>query len=301
MSTASEMRPLFSSYVVAALTEVITGGSGRGFGPTIGLYRTAYELQEFMRDCGVSFRVESSRVPSVRDKLNELLFIDPTGKDIARMIEHVADPRAYISEPEKGEAVIDYLNKALDADGFRVSVVRVKACLQKIAGDSAVIDAFGSKAKALDFDTVTREIDRALSNAEADPEDAVTAACSVLESVCRSILLDMGEELPGKKDISGLMKALQDLLGLSPGRTDLPADVADDVRQVLSGLTTTAKGIGALRTHGGDAHGRERGRKSVDARIARLAVHSASTVSLFLIETWERQKHLKSAAGFDEG
>lgn len=299
------MPNVFSPYVVAALADVITGGSANDQNPLsvqpIGLYRSGYQLEEFMRDCGVSFRVEGSRVPSVRDKLNELLFIDPTGKDIARMIEHVADPRAYISEPEKGRAVIDHMNKALAADGFRVSVVRGKARLQKIAGDSAVVDAFGSKAKILDFDTVTREIDRALSNAETDPEDAVTAACSVLEAVCRSILIDMGKELPGKKDISGLMKALQDVLGLSPGRTDLPADVADDVRQVLSGLTTTAKGIGALRTHGGDVHGRERGRKSVDARIARLAVHSASTVALFLIETWERQKRLKSSPGSDGG
>lgn len=298
MSSQSEV---FSPYTVTALTEVITGGPGNSEEPPIGLYRSAYKLQEFMRDCGVFFRVENSRVPEVREKLSELLFIDPTGKDIAQMIEHVADPRAYISEPEKGNAVIDHLNKALEADGFRVSVVRGKARLQKIAGDSAVVDAFGSKAKVLDFDTVTREIDRALSNAETDPEDAVTAACSVLESVCRSILIDMEEELPSQKDISGLMKALQDVLGLSPGRTDLPADVAADIRQVLSGLTTTAKGIGALRTHGGDAHGRERGRKSVDARIARLAVHSASTVALFLIETWERQKRLKSAAGSGVG
>ena len=299
------MTEAFTSYAVAALADVITGGSANDQNPLsvqpIGLYRSGYQLEEFMRECGVSFRVEGSRVPSIRNKLNELLFIDPTGKDIARMIEHVADPRAYISEPKKGDAVIDHLNKSLEADGYRVSVVRGKARLQKIASDSAVIATFGSKAKVLDFDTVTREIDRALSNAETDPEDAVTAACSILESVCRSILTDMGEGLPDKKDISGLMKALQGVLGLSPARTDLPADVAEDIRKVLGGLTTTAKSIGALRTHGGDAHGRERGRKSVDARIARLAIHSASTISLFLIETWERQKRLKSSASSGGG
>lgn len=282
------MKDTFSSYVITALADVITGGGANDSTPPIGVYRSAYALHEFMRECGVSFQVEGSRVSSVRDKLRELMFIDPSGSDIIRMIEHVADPRAYISEPEKGVAVVEHLNKSLEADGFRILVTRGKAQLQTIARDSAVLDSFGSKANILDFDTVTREIDRALTSAETDPEDAVTAACSILESVCRSILIEMREELPPKKDISGLMRALQDVLGLSPSRTDLPADVADDIRQVLSGLTTTAKGIGALRTHGGDAHGRERGRRSVDARIARLAIHSSSTIALFLIETWER-------------
>jgi hypothetical protein len=45
-----------------------------------------------------------------------------------------------------------------------------------------------------------------------------------------------------------------------------------------------------LRTHGGDAHGREKGFKRIDARIARLALNAASTIALFLIETWERKE-----------
>lgn len=75
----------------------------------------------------------------------------------------------------------------------------------------------------------------------------------------------------------------------SLGRDDLPALVAQDIRKVLSGLSTTAEGIGSLRTHGGDAHGRERGHPMIDPRIARLAIHAASTIALFFIETWERK------------
>jgi len=46
-----------------------------------------------------------------------------------------------------------------------------------------------------------------------------------------------------------------------------------------------------LRTHGGDAHGREKGFRRIDARIARLALNSASSIAMFLIETWERKEH----------
>ena len=50
-----------------------------------------------------------------------------------------------------------------------------------------------------------------------------------------------------------------------------------------------SSGVGALRTHGGDAHGREKCFARIDARIARLSIHAASTAALFLIETWQRK------------
>ncbi|MGA2094267.1 MAG: abortive infection family protein, partial [Sedimentisphaerales bacterium] len=46
-----------------------------------------------------------------------------------------------------------------------------------------------------------------------------------------------------------------------------------------------------LRTHCGDAHGHGKNINRIDSRIAKLAIHSASTVALFFIETW--QKNLK--------
>ena len=105
------------------------------------------------------------------------------------------------------------------------------------------------------------------------------------------ILVELDEPFPSKKDIDGLLKAVQKPLGLSPGRPDLPAEIEQDVRQILGGLTSVAKGIGSLRTHGGDAHGREKGFLRIDARIARLALNSASSIAMFLIETWERKEH----------
>jgi hypothetical protein len=154
-----------------------------------------------------------------------------------------------------------------------------------------IVEPFISKVTKLDFDTVQIEIARALPSLSADPEDAVTAACSLIEAVCRSILIELGLPLPPKRDIDGLLKAVQEPLGLSPGRTDLPAEIEQDVRQVLGGLTSVTKGIGALRTHGGDAHGREKGFRRIDPRIARLALNSASSIALFLIETWESKQH----------
>jgi len=284
----------FSLATLKALTDVVTGGAGNSNVPPIGIYRTAGQIEQLMMECNLDFRVGGmgSRVTRLLDFLRGLRDEDPhASTKITRAIERVAEPDDYINDPEKQQAVIDHLNRFLVQDGFEVTLLGGKPKLMTLGRSGAVVSAVSAKAVLIDFDTVQRDIERAMKSADDDPEDAVTAACSIVESVCRSILAELKLPLPAKKDIEGVLKSVQDPLGLSPARSDLPAEIAADIRQVLGGLTSVAKGVGSLRTHAGDAHGRERGFKRVDGRIARLAIHSASTITLFLIETWQmRQK-----------
>jgi len=284
---------LFSTFTLEALAQVISGGPGLGSTePPIGLYRSAAEIEGFLIACGIDpARGEGSRLPALRGCVNWAARQENGDELIGRAIEKVADPRNHAREPEKTQAVLD-LNLA--ADGFEVALFGGRAVLRKRGSGAAVVGAISDKTATLDFGTVSQDLDRATRNAEEDPEDAVTAACATLEAVCRSILIELEQELPAKKDVSALVRAVQEPLGLSPGRsTDLLDLIAGDIRKVLSGLTTATEGIGALRTHG-----RERGHRRIDPRIARLAIHAASTVALFLIETWERkmQRGLPAAA-----
>ncbi len=284
----------FSPFAIKALVDTITGGAGNDNAPAIGIYRSGPKIEQFFLDCGLDMRIgASSRVPATTDFLRQTAnHYDGNGDTyVTRVIERVCDPRDYLAEPDKAVAVRELLNKALAPDGLAVAIVGGKALLTERRGSGAIVEPFIQKVATLDFDTVQMEIARALPNLEDDPEDAVTAACSLIEAVCRSILVELQLPLPPKKDIDGLMRAVQEPLGLSPGRSDLPSEVEADIRQTLSGLTSVAKGIGALRTHGGDAHGREKGFRRIDARIARLALNAASSLALFLIESWERKEH----------
>ncbi|WP_237914861.1 abortive infection family protein [Acetobacter senegalensis] len=284
----------FSPFVIKALVDTITGGAGNDNTPPIGVYRSGPQIEQFFLNCGLDMRIgASSRVPATTDFLRRVAN-HPDGNAevyLTRIIEQVCDPRTYLEHPDRATAVRERLNKALGADQLAVVIVGGKAVLTERQGAGGIVEPFIKKVATLDFDTVQMEIARALPNLESDPEDAVTAACSLIEAVCRSILVELALPLPPKKDIDGLIRAVQIPLGLSPGRTDLPSEIEADIRQTLSGLTSVAKGIGALRTHGGDAHGREKGFRRIDARIARLAINAASSLALFLIETWERQEH----------
>ncbi|MBY5439065.1 abortive infection family protein [Rhizobium leguminosarum] len=284
----------FSPFVIKALTDVITGGAGQGPDVTepIGVYRSGPKIEALFLDCGLDMRIgSSSRVPATIQFLRDLAPQWDGDEAMKRVILRVCDPREYLSAPEKAVAVRQHLNAALEADGLAVTIVSGIAHLVERTGAGLIVEPFISKVTKLDFDTVQIEIARALPSLSDDPEDAVTAACSLIEAVCRSILIELGLPLPPKRDIDGLLKAVQEPLGLSPGRADLPGEIEQDVRQVLGGLTSVAKGIGALRTHGGDAHGREKGFRRIDPRIARLALNSASSIALFLIETWESKQH----------
>lgn len=273
---------------IDAVAEIISGGAGNSTMPPIGIYRSGPRIEKFMRGCNIDFQLTGSRVPC----LVERLFALNSGAEyepLARVIEAAADPRDFIADPERLSTVVDYLNDMLAFDGFTLQRQGSAIKLVAVGQGSPVLEKLGGVIDTISFDTVRRDIDRALASVNQDPEDAVTAACSAVESVCRSILIELGEALPAKKDIQGLYNAVKKPLALDASRTDINSQIEADVRTILGGLSTVISGIGALRTHAGDAHGRERGFVRIDARIASLALHSASTVSLFLIETWQRK------------
>lgn len=244
-----------------------------------------------MLDCNVHFEVGSqSRVPALTDRLKEIQGEPNARATLTRIIEKVVDPRDFAGKEEKQQAVIDYLNTYLKFDGLEVRQRGDRPKLFTLNKGTAVLDLLTQKADILDFDTVGRDLDRALANVEEDPEDAITAACSTVESVCRSVLVELGMQLPSKKDIQNLYEAVRVPLGISPSaKLDVPDEIATDTRTILGGLASVLHGVGSLRTHIGDAHGRERNFKRPDPRIARLAINAASTLTLFIIETWERK------------
>lgn len=285
---------------IDAIAEVISGGGGNDPTPPIGIYRSGPKIVKFMLACNVDFRVSGSRVPSLVDCLLDINRGFEPSAVFPRVIEAAADPRDFAHDLPRHTAVLEYLNNALRYDGFELQQQGTKVRLVVAGHSTPVIATLSGVAETISFDTVKLDLERALGSIDSDPEDAITAACSTIESVCRSILIELEQPLPAKKDVSGLFNAVKQPLALSPDRSDLDQQIAADVRTTLGGLATVIQGVGALRTHAGDAHGREKGYARVDARIARLSIHAASTVALFLIETWQRKYPTRTLHRHDE-
>lgn len=247
---------------------------------------THAELGDFFGALDIEVADEPSIGKKIRATLARLNTTKSEHAALRRLLEQVADSRFHRGRDHA--AALAHLNDNLRGDGYELREIGSVFRLVTLGTNVAAAAALQDKTRSLDLDSVRTDFERALSEAEANPEGAITAACSTVESVCKCILDEAGEPYPSNQDIKGLTGAVAKLLSLSPGRDDLPKEWEADIRQILQGLVTTVGGIGALRTHAGDAHGKGKRRAPVDSRIARLAIHAASTVSLFYLETWER-------------
>lgn len=91
---------------IEALAMVISGGGGNDQTPPIGVYRSAPKLESFMRGCNVAMSVGSgSRLPALVEALERANRIgDQT--ILKNIVERAADPRDFLSEPDRLQAVL---------------------------------------------------------------------------------------------------------------------------------------------------------------------------------------------------
>jgi hypothetical protein len=131
--------------------------------PPIGIYRSAPKIEKFMRACNVAFKVEGSRVPSLVQRLINLNNGFEAGQVLPRIIEAAADPRDFTQEPERHVAVLDHLNRALRFDGFELQQQGGRMRLIEAGKNVPVLAELAGLSEVIDFDTVSRDLDRALA------------------------------------------------------------------------------------------------------------------------------------------
>lgn len=152
-------------------------------------------------------------------------------------------------------------------------------------GSSAPSRSLSELIKGRDIPSIESEFNRALENVNSEPREAVSAACNILESIFKVYIDDEILPLPQKQDLQGVWKVVRADLGFD---TKLVQD--DDLKKVLSGVLSTVDGIGAFRTHASSAHGEGRKLYNIKPRHARLAINSAHTIALFVLETWDEKR-----------
>ena len=115
-----------------------------------------------------------------------------------------------------------------------------------------------------------------------DPEGAITSAKSLVESICKYILDRSSESYDANADLPKLYAATARTLNLAPDQHS-----EQIFKQILGGCTSVVNGLAAVRNKLGDAHGQGIAQVKPSQRHARLAVHLAGAMAVFLMETWE--------------
>jgi hypothetical protein len=149
-------------------------------------------------------------------------------------------------------------------------------------------DGVTSAIAKLDSEHVANAWQKALDRRSGDPEGAITAARTLVESVCKHILDVAGIGYDDKDDLPKLYGLTAEQLNLSPTQ-----HTEQIFKQILGGCKSVVEGLGALRNKLSDAHGK--GKKAVkpSARHAELAVNLAGSMATFIVSTWEARSDSK--------
>ncbi len=132
---------------------------------------------------------------------------------------------------------------------------------------------------------------KALERRTEDPEGAITAARTLLETVCKHILDSCSIPYNDKEELPGLHALAIEQLNLAPSQHTEPI-----FKTILGNCQAVVNGLGTMRNRLGDAHGRAMRQVKPAPRHAELAVNLAGTMASFLVSTWEIKEPLVSTS-----
>jgi len=124
----------------------------------------------------------------------------------------------------------------------------------------------------------------AIENAiERVPDFAFDLSKTLIESVCKTVLADIGQPADPKWDCPKLLRETTNRLSMLPRNHPNAAAARQSVTKTINGLLTTVQGLCELRQNYGIAsHGRDLLAARLDVRQATLAAQSADTIVSFL-------------------
>lgn len=169
----------------------------------------------------------------------------------------------------------DYLRSEFDA------VLTTLESESRTPSDDAISQTIGN----VDSAYIIEAWQKALERRATDPEGAITAARTLLESVCKHILDELEVAYNDSADLPNLYSLTAKQLKLSPSQ-----HTESVFKQILGGCQTVVEGLGALRNRHSDAHGKGARAIRPSARHAALAVNLSGTMATFLLETFDMRR-----------
>ncbi|MDA8129634.1 MAG: abortive infection family protein [Betaproteobacteria bacterium] len=132
-------------------------------------------------------------------------------------------------------------------------------------------------------EAIEQQINAIESALESVPDFAFDLSKTLVESVCKTVLADIGQQADPNWDAPRLLKETTNQLSLLPRNHPDPVKAGESVKKTVRGLLQTIQGLCELRNNYGMAsHGRDSFTARLDQRQATLAAQAADTIVSFL-------------------
>jgi len=196
-------------------------------------------------------------------------------------------------EEAEQAAIVEKLDPLLRRDRFTLArsgresgypIYRIQATAA--AGSHPADELISETIASFDEAGIHEAWHKALDRRSSDPEGAITAAKTLLETVCKHIIEESeGPPYGDNDDLPKLYHLAAEQLNLAPSQHTEPA-----FKAILGNCQAVVGQLSSLRNRLGDAHGKGRLPVRPKARHAELAVNLAGTMAMFLISTWVERK-----------
>lgn len=222
------------------------------------------------------------------DVLKAVGFPTMSRHEVGRFLVALVDPM--MQKPERQAQLVKGLNDLLKHDGYslieagKISGSPRYRIAQPVAGAPSD-EAISGTLQALTPEEIHGRWERAMERRTRDPQGAITLARTLLEDVCKWVLVEAGETYQEKDDLPALYRKLSKVLKLAPDEHTEQA-----FRQLLGSCQQIVELLGSLRNKLGDAHSPGPKRARPLPRHAELAVNLSGTMATFLASTWQARR-----------
>lgn len=199
----------------------------------------------------------------------------------------VAAPRTVHLSIEKDGSLSEQIEVAIqrctEANSFRVRDIHwipwvTTSTRQKDQELDSMLSSYNAE-------HVTRFWRKALARKANDPDGAITAARSMLESVCKHILAAEDEDFDSSDSLPNLFHSTLSIVKLAPKQ-----HTENALRKVMGNCQSIVSQLAAIRNDIGDAHGKSIDEIVADSIQAEFAVNLAASVAILLLSQYKNQQ-----------
>ena len=192
--------------------------------------------------------------------------------------------------------LLQIFNENLREDNFEIvekSKISGKSIFggrQYIVGKETIQKKGSELKQILNAEYVVQQINLMETSIDNSPHISIGIAKELIETCCKSIFHDRSEQYDKNWDLTRLMKETTKLLKLTPDDIPNETKASSSIKQILGSLSAVVQGIGEIRNEYGSGHGKDDKFKGLQPRHAKLAVGSATTLAIYLLETHKLRK-----------
>ncbi len=267
--------------------KIIILGDCNSSGKCLSPYKSGPILVKFFNKVGFNDEYGQgfpSRWEFVEEHLQELNGTE----DLEKIIQEVCDPREFMDSEYRMDDALEYLNKRLKYDGYKIIIDNGLARIKNLKNPIVKCPEIPLNLRKDGHIFIREQLKKSENKIQnGDYDGAITNARSLMEAVLKEIEKQYNQNPPrydGK--IIKLYKRVQNHINLNPANND----INNSLKQILTGLISIVNGLASISDRMGDRHARE---YKPSKHHALLAVNAARTFTQFIFDTNEFQTKLK--------